>query len=89
LSGSIVCSNEMLFMMIMQVIVLVFNDWTVQCYDSSLRLLWSQVLIDTIDHYGYFMNAVGILITPNVLDHGKNGTIIVGASFAHASHTVL
>lgn len=75
-----------LFSVCIQVIVIVFDDWTVQCYDSNLRLLWSQVLMDLHGRHGYVMNDVGILITPHVLNNGLSGTVIVGASFSHASH---
>jgi len=65
----------------------VFDDWTVHCYDSKLHLIWSQMLMDLNGRQGYVVNAVGVLITPHVLNKCQNGTVIIGASFAHSSHS--
>lgn len=69
-----------------QVVVVVFEDWTVICYDSSLRVLWSkQVAHNTfdLDHLikFYRVDTAAIDIVPLQLkDDAATGTVIVGAS---------
>lgn len=69
-----------------QVVVVVFEDWTVICYDSSLRALWTkQVAHKTfdLDHLIKFfrINTAAIHIVPLQLkDEASAGTVIVGAS---------
>jgi len=67
-----------------------YDDWTVNCYDNRLQLLWSQVLFDVThsEWRRYNVRAAGLLISPHNLASGDNGTIIVTASFVHSDHNI-
>jgi len=71
------------------VIIVLYDDWTVNCYDSHLQLLWSQALMD-INHpwRRYDVRTAGVLITPHSLASGDNGTVVVAASFVHTDHNI-
>ena len=73
----------------LQVIIVLYDDWTVNCYDNHLQLLWSQVLLD-INHSWrrYDVRTAGVLITPHSLVSGDSGTVVVAASFVHADHNI-
>jgi len=66
-----------------------YDDWTVNCYDSHLQLLWSQVLLN-VNHprRQYSVRTAGMLISPHTLALGDNGTVIVAASFVHTDHNI-
>jgi len=66
-----------------------YDDWTVNCYDNRLQLLWSEVLLD-VNHpwRRYNVRTAGILISPHSLSLGDNGTVIVAASFVHIDHNI-
>lgn len=82
--SSVVCGLFFSFLLFLQVIVVLFDDWTVHCYDSNLQLLWSNVYMDLSNHNKqYVMESAGVLISSHSLSQGNNGTIIVGANFVH------
>ena len=54
-----------------QVIVIVFDDWSVICYDSYLRILWKKLIINTMKHpplelllNHYHIDEVSLYIAP-------------------------
>lgn len=54
-----------------QVIVIVFDDWSVICYDSYLRILWKKLIINTMKHPSlelllnhYHIDEVSLYIAP-------------------------
>ena len=68
-----------------QVIVVVREDWTVACYDSTLLLLWeksiahkSHDLIHLIDQFQ--IDEVAVYLTPINIRDDVNGLVIVGAN---------
>ena len=71
-----------------QVIIVVLEDWTVICYDSSLHMLWSKQVAHKsfdLDHLiQYFkISTVSVYITPLQLhSDSSTGTVIVGASMS-------
>ena len=74
-----------------QSIVVVYEDWTVSCYDSSLHILWTKEVGHNsfeLNHLIKFfrINMASIYIAPLQL-HGESspGTVIVGASMARRS----
>jgi hypothetical protein len=69
-----------------QVIVVLYEDWTVLCYDSSLHLMWSKEVahktfdLDRLNQY-YHIHSAAIDIAPLQLrDDLSDGVVIVGAS---------
>jgi len=74
-----------------QSIVVVYEDWTVACYDSALHLLWTKEVGHhsfELDHLiKYFrINSAAVYIAPLKLSDGaSSGTVIVGASMARRS----
>lgn len=68
---------------------MLYDDWTVNCYDNRLQLLWSEVLLDVNHPQRRFdVRTAGILISPHSLALGDNGTVIVAASFVHIDHNI-
>ena len=68
---------------------MLYDDWTVNCYDHHLQLLWSQVLLDVnFPRQRYEVRTAGVLITPHTLASEDNGTVVVAASFVHADHNI-
>jgi hypothetical protein len=71
-----------------QVIVVLFEDWSVICYDSSLHILWSkEVAHKTFDleHWiKYFrLSHAAIYIAPLALtDESSEGVVIVGGAMS-------
>ena len=68
-----------------QVIVIVREDWTVSCYDSSLHLLWDRAIAHKtheLDKLGdkFQIDEVAVYLTPISLQEDQNGLIIVGAN---------
>lgn len=68
-----------------QVIVVVREDWTVSCFDSTLKLLWEKAVahktheLDTlVDKFQ--IDEVAVILTPLSIREDLNGLIIVGAS---------
>ena len=74
-----------------QSIVVVYEDWTVECYDSTLQLLWSKEVGHNtfeIDHFIKFfrINSASVYIAPLQLHtEASTGTVIVGASMTRRS----
>lgn len=68
-----------------QVIVVVRDDWTVICYDSSLKILWEKAIahksheMDVLKEK-FHIEEITIKILPVSLKKGSKGLIVVGAS---------
>ena len=74
-----------------QVIVVVYEDWTVLCYDSSLHLMWTKEVahktfdVDHLIKY-YKIHTASLYIAPlQIRDDASPGTVIVGASMTRRS----
>ena len=71
-----------------QVIVVVFDNWEVQCYDSNLQLLWKNMLMKDVQPRDmYQVKSMGILIASHALAKGHKGMVIVGGSLEHVGHS--
>ena len=69
-------------------IVVAFDNWEVLCYDSELRLLWRQQHIGISDlAENYFSKSFALLVIPQNLRSGDNGTVIVGGNFVYVDQT--
>ena len=65
-------------------IVVALDNWEVLCYDNELRLLWRQQHIGISDlAKNYFIKSFAVLIIPQNLRSGDNGTVIVGGNFVY------
>jgi outer membrane protein assembly factor BamB len=68
-----------------QVIVVVREDWTVQCFDSTLKPLWEKAIahktheLDTLINK-FQIDEVALFLTPLSISETSNGLIIVGAN---------
>lgn len=68
-----------------QIIVVVREDWTVACFDSSLKLLWEKPIshksheMSTMANY-YKIDDVAVYVAPLSLEEGSTGVVIVGAA---------
>lgn len=68
-----------------QVIVVVREDWTVACYDSSLQLLWEKAIAHKthdLDHLidKFQIDEVAVYLTPINIRDDVNGLVIIGAN---------
>ena len=68
-----------------QVVVVVREDWTVSCYDISLKLLWEKAVAHKSHEMAsmaeYFhIDEVAVYLAPLGLEEGSSGAVIVGAS---------
>ena len=69
-----------------QVIVIVREDWTVSCYDNSLKLLWEKAVAHKthdLDHLvdKFTIDEMSIYLTPiHVNEDSESGLIIIGGS---------
>jgi len=66
-----------------------FDDWTVNCYDNHLQLVWSQVLLD-MNRFRrrYDVHNADVLIAPHAVASEDNGTVVVAANFVHLDHNI-
>jgi len=68
-----------------QVVVVVFEDWTVHCYDSSLHLMWEKAVAHKtfdIEHLikDFRIHDASVYIAPLQLkDDASSGVVLVGA----------
>jgi hypothetical protein len=65
-----------------QVIAVVTQDWTVLCFDESLKLMWETNLQDFVPDE-FYHREVAITITPVGVFKGDRGMVIVGGSSTH------
>lgn len=70
-----------------QVIVVVLEDWSVICYDATLKVLWEKAVahktheLDTmIDKFR--IDQVAVMIAPISIREGVSGVVVVGANMA-------
>lgn len=77
-----------------QVIIIVYEDWMVQCFDSSLQLLWEKEVghhsleLDVLIKY-YKIHDVSVYIAPlQIKDDASSGIIVVGASMSRRTDSV-
>ena len=73
----------------LQIIIVVFDNWEVQCFNHRLQLLWRRQLMDVGQlREAYTVKAMGVLIAPVRVERGDQGVVIVGGSFEHREHLV-
>lgn len=68
-----------------QVIVVVREDWTVVCYDSSLKMLWEKAVAHKTHEMQlladkYYIDDISITVLPLSIKKDAYGVIFVGAS---------
>ncbi|XP_070575140.1 uncharacterized protein [Ptychodera flava] len=68
-----------------QVVVVLTEDWTVLCFDSELKLLWENKLIENLDPK-YYIKEATILVTSHNLKKKDGGLVIIGASMTDRHH---
>lgn len=72
------------------VIVVVYDDWTVSCYDNTLKLLWEKQVgahtheLATMSKQ-FKIDEVTILVSPSSIHTENKGLIVVGASMTKRS----
>jgi hypothetical protein len=68
-----------------QVIVVVREDWTVSCFDTSLKLLWEKPIshksheMSTMANF-YKIDDVAVYVAPLSLEEQSSGIVVVGAA---------